>query len=422
MGSRASARPALTLALSLAMVAGCAKAPANELPASESPQAKAEPPPLAIGPMPLASAQPIVVNPDAGPPPVPMRGDVPLPVDSVGKEIVEYTLQAAVRVIDPPAAFKGPEVSAAAIEAARRKTEPRVAIDLSPGHARVVLSSHGFVLPEDTELRARVDRYGFIVVLPGESSYRIAAPGSLRALLGERRIDVAPLSPADVIARGEGPRRLGYRTRKVDVVNRAASATFEIVRVPDVGEGGALACRLLLDLMSAPPSTPVCGVDEVPLHVEVRWTTRGGLIFDAFGLARRLETSPQLLAAPPANLAFTLPSIPGIGAELLITPAELAAFRTGPSDVAPAPGAAHKNDPQNGLVIANATDQLRMLWIDGTPVAWIAPGAREALPTLLRGRYGVQWRTFWGDAIEPAQTITVPGTTEVGPLDAGASK
>jgi hypothetical protein len=32
----------------------------------------------------------------------------------------------------------------------------------------------------------------------------------------------------------------------------------------------------------------------------------------------------------------------------------------------------------------------------------------------VRGRYTVQWRTFLGDAWEPAETIVVPGTSEVG--------
>jgi hypothetical protein len=44
----------------------------------------------------------------------------------------------------------------------------------------------------------------------------------------------------------------------------------------------------------------------------------------------------------------------------------------------------------------------------------VGPGERLALTSMLRGRYAVQWRTFLGDSWEPADTIVVPGTSEVG--------
>ena len=392
---------------------GCAQRGAvSDVPdARESPQAKAEPAPLANAPPVVASAAAALANPEAGPPPLPMRGDVALPADAVLRDVAVYTLEAALRAIDVPPAVKTPELSAASIDAARRKTEPRFAIDLAAAHARIVLRTRAFVLPEDTELRARADRYGFVLLLPGEATYRVVAPGALRALLGERRIDVAPLSAATVTARGEGARRLGYRTRRVEASNRAGTVTFELARVPDVGEGGAIVCRALLDLMNAPPSTVVCGTDDVPLHADLRWSTRGGLTFDAFGLARRTDGSSAPLAAPPAGLTFAPPSLPGASSGVLLSGAELAAFRTGPAEV-PVPSSA-RAEPPAGLALANGTDELRFLWIDGTPVVWVSAGARETLPSLLRGRYSLQWRTFLGDAVEPAQTVTVPGVAEI---------
>ena len=177
----------------------------NEPPGpNESPQAKAEPAPLTNIVVPTASAQPALVNSDAGPPPVAMRGDIPLPPDTVSKEreTTGWSMQAVLRTGDPPPLFKPAESSGQTIDAVRKKTEPRLSIDLSLSHARIVLASQGFSLPEDTELRARADRYGFVVVLPGPPVYRIAAPGTLRALLGERRIDVTPLAGAELIARG----------------------------------------------------------------------------------------------------------------------------------------------------------------------------------------------------------------------------
>ena len=101
----------------------------------------------------------------------------------------------------------------------------------------------GFLLPQGTELRARVDRYGHVLIMPAEDAYRVAEPGALRALLSERRLDVAPVSPVDVVSGGEGQRRLNLRTRRVDLATRAAKATLELSAFRDAGDGGALVCR-----------------------------------------------------------------------------------------------------------------------------------------------------------------------------------
>ncbi len=63
-------------------------------------------------------------------------------------------------------------------------------------------------------------------------------------------------------------------------------------------------------------------------------------------------------------------------------------------------------------MLVNSSDELRVAWIDGVPAAWVAPGERFLLPSLQRGRYAVQWRTFLADASDPPETTTVPGTSE----------
>jgi hypothetical protein len=337
------------------------------------------------------------------------------------KELTGYTLQATVHTGDPPPGSKGPEVAAAAIEAARKKTEARLTIDFSPSRARFVVGS-GFVLPAETELRARVDRYGHVLLWPGDGTYRVAAPGTLRALVGERRLDVAPLASADVVQSGEGARRLNVHTRKVDVTTRAAKATFEIAAFKGAGDGGTLVCRALLDLMNAPPSTPMCATDEVPLHAELRWTTRGALLFDVVSITQRADISAQQLAAPPASVAFSTAPPPLPPAEVLLTRGELAALRSAPVDVPPLPGRdAQAPAPESGLLLVNSSDELRVVWLDGVPVAWLAPGAREPLPSLVRGRYSLQWRTFLGDALDAPETVAAPGQSEIGVSDAGAA-
>ena len=327
-----SARLVSTLGLLLLACHGGAPSQ-NDVPdAGVSPQAKAEPTPLE-NVAPTSSAQPLAA--EAGPPPVPLRSDEEVPADSLAKDATGWELEATLRTAEIPPAFRGPETSIVAIDAVKKKTEPHVTIDFTPSRVRIVLEGPGFLLPAETELRSRADRYGHFVLLPGAHEYRVAAPGSLRALLGERRIDVEPLDTPTVVDRGEGARRVGYRTRRVEVANRAATATFELARVSDAGEGGELLCRALLDLMNAPPSTPVCGLDDVPLHVEWRWATKGGLTFDVSSLVRRTDLAASALAAPPAGAAFALPSLSELEQEALVEPGELAAFRTAPAEVPP---------------------------------------------------------------------------------------
>lgn len=410
--------------LALALTAGCKTVATSADPpdALASPQASAVPAPLANVPTSLASATAAIVGADAGPPPQAVRGDQPLPPDTLSRDLAGYTLQAVLRPGDVPPPAKVGELSVVGLDAARKKTESRLTIDFAPARARIIFASGGFVLPEDSELRARSDRYGHVLTLPNAAGYRIAAPGALRALIGERRLDVAPLSAAALVPQAEvpqtSPRRLGYRLRKVEVSTRAAHASFEIARVADAGEGGVLICRALLDLMNAPPSTALCGADEVPLHAELRWTTRGSITFDAISIVRRLDLSPQQLSVPPSG-PFLIGSLPPRPAELLLSPAELAAMRTGASAVTE-PGAHPGNDTHASLTLVNSTDELRFVWIDGVPVAWAAPAGRIETSALFRGRYSIEWRTFLGDVIDSAHLTLLPAVSEAGALDGGA--
>jgi hypothetical protein len=235
----------------------------------------------------------------------------------------------------------------------------------------------------------------------------------MRALLAERRYDVAPLSNADVVTSPEGGKRIAIKTRKVEVSTRAAKASFEIGKLESLGEGGALLCRWLLELMSAPPQTALCGPDELPMRAELRWTGHGSLGFDVTGVLRRTDLGTTPLLVPPANAELATDPLPSGVAVLLAVP-ELAALRTGPVDLVPPPALGE------GLLVQNGTVQLRMLYLDGVPVAWVGPGARDVIVGLQRGRYVAQWRTFFGDALEPPVTVTSPGVTQLGVADAGA--
>jgi len=404
----------------LLLVAACNPSGEGTPDASASPQASAEPALLAAAPPTVASATAVSLLPEGGPPPTPLRTDERLASDGLARERetnVGWTLSAAFRPADVVVPPRAPEVNAAGIDAARKKTELRLAVDLGPSRMRVALAGTGFVLPAETEIRARSDRYGHVVVWPGGITYRTLAPGALRALLGERRFDVAPIGTADVSPSNEQGKRIAIRTRKAEVATRAAKATFEIGKQEGLGEGGILLCRLLLDLMNAPPQTSLCLYDELPMRVELRWTGHGSLAFEVTGILKKTDMPQTPLLVPPAGASFVASAPPG-RADLQLTQQELAALRTGPIDVPPpaSPGP----PPPDGLAATNQTLQLRMLYVDGVSAAWLMPGERLVLPGLVRGRYVVQWRTFFGDALEPPQTLVVPGSTGLGVADAGA--
>lgn len=379
--------------LALACVAACkTPTPAEIADAATSPQASAMPAPLANAPATPASAKD-----DA----VPLRGDVALENDGSSRDAVGYTLSAVFRQVDVIGPVRAPEVNNAGLDAARKKTELRLAIDMAGSRMRVALAGHGFVLPPDTELRSRMDRYGHVVVWPGGETYRTVPPGALRALLGERRFDVAPIAPAEIALKEDQGKRIGVKTRRADVATRAAKATFEIGRLPDLGDSGVLLCRLLLDLMNAPPQAPLCGDGELPMRADIHWTTKGGLTFELTGLLKKAD--PAVIAVPPASAAFTSAPFPVSGVQPLFAQTELLQFRNpDPTGAPPAP---------DGLAVVNASDELRMLFVDGVPVAWAAPNARDTLRGIPRGRYVTQWRTFLGDGVDLPLTQTVPMTT-----------
>ena len=380
--------------------------------AQASPQANAQPAPIATPVSPASAA----ASPDSGPPPTPLRADRPVEADSLPATLMIFALQATLHPADMPLVTHSAEVSASNVETIRKSSDSPLLLEMSPTRLRIQFNGRSFLLPENTEVRARTDSFGHVYVSRDGLSYRVLGPGTLRALLGERRVDVSPLSSTDVVSRGDGAKRLGLKTRKVDVTTRAAKATFEIAKVEGLGEGGMLLGRTLLDLISAPPATPFVGTDEVPLRAELHWTTRGATVFEVTSLVKRGEGPSADLTTPPTGAAFQLAPMPGEAGEIFLSPQELSALHTGPADLGPASA----GTPTHGtLNIFNGTDAPRIVWLDGAKIAWIATDGRMSLAGLHRGHYQLETRSFLDDAAEPPRTVTVPGSVEIGNLDGG---
>jgi hypothetical protein len=105
---------------------------------------------------------------------------------------------------------------------------------------------------------------------------------------------------------------------------------------------------------------------------------------------------------------------------LLLDPPDVTAFRSAPADVPQPPDAGARALP-TGLTLTSQADLTRVAYLDGVPVAWVSPGARLAMPWLLRGRYGFEWRSFLGDAYDAPTTINVPSTQTAGAGPDGTS-
>ena len=154
--SRMSNKVVILAALSFFACVACRSTPVDPPDAATSPQARAEPAPLASLPALAAAGVSPGAGPDAGPGPQPLRSgealwaDLPTelahePGGRDARGIAGYALQATVRSGEGPSAPRAAEVNGSAIDAARRKTEARIAVEVAQTRARFVLSG-GFVL------------------------------------------------------------------------------------------------------------------------------------------------------------------------------------------------------------------------------------------------------------------------------------
>ncbi len=364
----------------------------------------------------LASAWPDQARPVASavvemPPAEPWRTDLaPSPDGLSARETAGLMVAAEWRWNDAPGPLRQPEVSAEGLAAARRLTAFKWMLALSDsGRMRAILDSRSFPLSLGAELRSRADRLGHMVVLPGGNEYRVAPPGALRALFGDRRLDVAPLASGEASPRGTAPSRFGLTVRRLELSAPLGSMTIDLGRLPEPSLGAALLCRALVELVAVEPTTALCAPGELPLRAQLSWRDRPGVLFEVQDMVRRAELPVGDLACPPLG-AQPAQSLPPQPSSLLLTRDELAAFRLRPVDLGPADPAA----PTEGLLARNATDSLRYLLVDGVPVAWLLPGQELPILGLPRGRYVVQWRTFLGDVIEPPRTVETPARVAIG--------
>jgi hypothetical protein len=403
---------------------------ANAPDAGASPNASILPAPLAMDPQDLfdsglPSEEAARVSPSdsaSRPPPTEsLQPLAPLPADPTpyANTASGVSLEAAFRWRDVPPPPRAPEVSADAHRDAQRATTLTLRIDLSDqGRMRAELTGSAFLLPAHTELRARFDHYGHLLVWPGASGYRVVAPGTLRPLLGERRMDVTPLSIAAPRAQGDA-RRLGYPVRKVELASSVATVRLELGRVPEAGDGGALLCRALVELGGVDPRSPACQKDEVPLAASYAWQEGGGISFEVSVVSKRADLPSSSFLVPPPSAVPVASGLPAVANGIFLSREHLAALRSAPITL---PAARDPAVPGEGFVAANHSERTMILSLDGIPTVWVAPFGEQYVIGPLRGRYLVQWRSFLGEKVGAPQLVEVPARLVNGGavVDAGA--
>jgi hypothetical protein len=349
-----------------------------------------------------------------------MRPATPLPAEAVpfNKDTPGVSLDAVFRWRDVPAPPRAPEVSADGLREAQKLTALTLKIDLTEaGRMRAELTGRAFPLPAHTEIRSRTDQFGSIVLWPNATDYRVIPPGALRTVLGERRVDVTPLSGGVARPQGES-RRLGVTVRKVEIGSSVATVKLELGKVSEAGEGGLLLCRALVELAGVDPKTFVCQSGEVPLAAAYTWQEGGGIAFEVTALAKRTDLPALGVLVPPPGVRLAPAGLPGVPQGIFLSREELAAFRTAPLSGAPIRDPAV---PGEGFVAVNHADRVMYLLLDGVAVVAVPAHGERYVIGPPRGRYVAQWRTFLGEKIQPPTPIEMPARVVFGSVgDAGA--
>jgi hypothetical protein len=433
-----TARAAALALLAVAATAACEPTtpPRGTADAGASPNASILPSPLATEApeLPDASAPPAdagfaglavdsagrLVIPDAGVPlPGPLHPEAEIPAESPpSRDVGGVSLDGVFRWRDVPSPPKAPEISADGLREAGKLTALSWKIDVSEtGRMRIDFTSRALPLPTHAEIHARADRYGNLVLWPNATEYRVIPPGALRAVLGERRVDVMPLAVSAPKAQGEG-KCLGVATRKVEVSSPLATLKLELGKVAEAGEGGALLCRALVEIAGVDPKTPACQPGEVPLSAAYAWQQGGGITFEITALTKRTDLSTNNLLTPPPGASRSAAGLPAVPHGIFLSRDEIAAFRTGKLDLPPP---ADPAAPGEGFLAVNHADMLMYLLVDGIPVVAVPAASERYVIGPPRGRYVFQWRTFLGEKVDPPQTVELPARViHGGNPDAGA--
>ncbi|HEX6763949.1 MAG TPA: hypothetical protein VF103_00695 [Polyangiaceae bacterium] len=398
---------------------GCdnrAATPADAGTTEPSPNASILPAPLATG-LEQAQAGPrdaAVADADADAEPITpewQREDRALPIDLwEPHDLSGLALGARFRWPDVAPPPRLAEANVDAVDRLSQKMRFDATLELAAaGRMRFVLASPNFLLPEGTELRARAESLGHLVVWPNGARYAVVQAGALRALLNERRADTEPLTHAKASAAGEG-QNLGFATEKSRFVTSFGRLDLEQARVPGSGTGGALLCRFVLEIAGIHPDSAACAPELVPVRAEYAWASNGRLSFEVTTLQRAAALTPDAFAFPPSSAEYRIGELPAAPRSVLAARADLRAIRNKPSAGAESRDA---GAPKEGLLVVNPGDLNGYVLVDGVPVAHVEPRGSDILLDLISGSYALQARDFLATEISVPSVVSVPARVVV---------
>ncbi|MEP7050085.1 MAG: hypothetical protein ABJB12_07020 [Pseudomonadota bacterium] len=352
---------------------------------------------------------------EAAPEPHALREDQALPSETP-REALGLTLSARFRWPDAAPAPRVPELNADGAQRARDAVGFDVVIDLAGGRMRFAFASRAFTLPVGSELHARDDLYGHVLLWPNRGIYTVFSAGALRSVLSEQRADVVPLVRAHVGGVTFGS-LFGLSTERAELSTPTGKVAIEQARAPNplpLGApwaSGASLCRLLVELADVSPTSLLCRADLVPLRAEYTWPNGEHLAFEVARLSRRSDLNPASLAVPPANAQFRQSELPPPGPRALLSDGELSEFRTRATarTEKAEPGA-----PKTGLLLVNHGESLRYISVDGAPAARLPAGTEQLLLGLKPGKYQISARDFFSSEDTVVKLLEVPARFALG--------
>jgi len=357
---------------------------------------------------------------DAGsevPPPEPraLREDQALPSE-IPHESSGFTLSARLRWLDAPIPPRMPEQNTEGLQRARDATGFDLVIDLAGTRMRFAFASRAFTLPAGTELHARDDLYGHVLLWPNRTTYTVLPPGTLRSVLSQQRADVVPLVRPRFTALPNGS-SYGFSTERVELSTPTGKLELEQARAPGpaqnpaVWASGASLCQLLIELVGASPVSSACRVDLLPVRAVYTWPNGQHFAFEVARLTRRNDFNPSAFSVPPTGAEFRQSELPPPPPFVLLSESELTELRLRPSARTDKldPGA-----PKSGLLLVNHSDGLRYITLDGVPVARLIPGAELTLLGLRAGKYQISARDFFDGEEAASKTLDAPARFSLG--------
>lgn len=348
-----------------------------------------------------------LVIPEAGPPlPVALRPDAPVAAERpAAEEQSGVSLEARFVQRGLAPAHVAPEVSLEGIAKAKALTDLSVAIDLLAA-GRMNLRSTSRALPFTTgaELRARHDRWGHLLLWPQSTKFRVVAPGALRTLFEEGRLDVTPLVAGTVESSKPAPKAHGQELRSVVVSSALGKLRLDLATMPEVGLGGPLLCRLLVETIGVDPSSTVCAAEQVPLGAAIDWVEGGGIDFEVLKLRPRTDLGGGEVLVPPPGAEQADSGLPESPEGIFLTADELKNLRTRVME----PTERDPRAPGEGLLAENGLDVPLTLLLDGVPVARVPAKGKRYVYGPHPGTYKLEWRSFFGGVRVAPELVQIP--------------